>query len=243
MKPTVRSTLRRYGPGGTTQRPPTPRCRRGRAVVRCRTGLVGGWRDGCSPGCLASARLSAAGVSVNAGAANSLLTRRLVTWTGGTATVDPGTRATHHRHDQMRTPWRSIVAAPVAQAGHVAADAARQAGQGRRVARRGCGGPAVGYDRANKRTRKRIESVVEAVVFGVLALSAGKLAAGGAGSSGQTQETFTARVLAFPLGNGVIRTSVRRRPSGRAAGSRPPGWGQPWMGVRIPTAQARSSGR
>ena len=48
----------------------------------------------------------------------------------------------------------------------------------------------------NKRTRKRIESAVEAVVFGVLALSAGKLAAGGAGSTGQAQEAFTARALA-----------------------------------------------
>jgi hypothetical protein len=56
----------------------------------------------------------------------------------------------------------------------------------------------------NKRTRKRIESIAEAVVFGVLALSAGKLAAGGAGSSGQTQETFTARVLALPLGQLLV---------------------------------------
>jgi hypothetical protein len=56
----------------------------------------------------------------------------------------------------------------------------------------------------NKRTRKRIESVAEAAVFGVLALSAGKLAAGGAGSTGQTQEAFTARVLALPLGQLLV---------------------------------------
>lgn len=56
----------------------------------------------------------------------------------------------------------------------------------------------------NKRTRKRIESAAEAVVFGVLALSAGKLAAGaGAGSSGK-QEAFTARVLAQPFGQVLV---------------------------------------
>jgi hypothetical protein len=57
----------------------------------------------------------------------------------------------------------------------------------------------------NKRIRKRIESAVTAVVFGVLAVSAGKLAAGaGAGSSGEQQEAFTARVLALPFGQLLV---------------------------------------
>lgn len=55
-----------------------------------------------------------------------------------------------------------------------------------------------------KRTRKRIESAVEAIVFGVLAFSAGKLAAGGGAGSGETQKTFTARVLALPLGQLLV---------------------------------------
>jgi Domain of Unknown Function (DUF1206) len=57
-----------------------------------------------------------------------------------------------------------------------------------------------------KRTRKRIESAATAVVFGVLAASAGKLAAGGGGSSGNQQETFTARVLALPVGQFLVAT-------------------------------------
>jgi hypothetical protein len=56
----------------------------------------------------------------------------------------------------------------------------------------------------NKRTRKRIESAVMAVVFGVLAVSAGKLAAGGGAGSDNQQETFTARVLALPLGQVLV---------------------------------------
>lgn len=57
----------------------------------------------------------------------------------------------------------------------------------------------------NKRTRKRIESAATAVVFGVLAVSAGKLAAGGgAGSTGEQQEAFTARVLALPSGQVLV---------------------------------------
>ena len=55
-----------------------------------------------------------------------------------------------------------------------------------------------------KRTRKRIESALTAVVFGLLTVNAGKLAAGtgaGAGAdSGNQQKAFTARVLALPLG-------------------------------------------
>jgi Domain of Unknown Function (DUF1206) len=56
----------------------------------------------------------------------------------------------------------------------------------------------------NKRTRKRIESAATAVVFGVLALSAGRLAAGGGAGSDKPQEAFTARVLALPLGQVLV---------------------------------------
>jgi len=56
----------------------------------------------------------------------------------------------------------------------------------------------------NKRTRKRIVSAVEAVVFGVLAVSAGKIAAGGGSGSSEKQEAFTARVLALPLGQVLV---------------------------------------
>jgi hypothetical protein len=56
----------------------------------------------------------------------------------------------------------------------------------------------------NKRTRKRIESALTAVVFGLLALSAGKLAAGGGASSDNQQKAFTARVLALPLGQFLV---------------------------------------
>jgi hypothetical protein len=55
-----------------------------------------------------------------------------------------------------------------------------------------------------KRTRKRIESAVTAVVFGVLAVSAGKLAAGGGAGSDKPQEAITARVLALPLGQMLV---------------------------------------
>jgi putative copper export protein len=56
----------------------------------------------------------------------------------------------------------------------------------------------------NKRTRKRIESAATAVVFGVLAVSAGRLAAGGGAGSDQPQEAFTARVLALPFGQVLV---------------------------------------
>jgi len=56
----------------------------------------------------------------------------------------------------------------------------------------------------NKRIRKRIESALTAVVFGVLAVSAGKLAAGGGAGSDTQQKAFTARVLAFPLGQLMV---------------------------------------
>jgi hypothetical protein len=56
----------------------------------------------------------------------------------------------------------------------------------------------------NKRTRKRVESAVTAVVFGLLAVSAGKLAAGGGAGSDNQQEAFTARVLALPLGQVLV---------------------------------------
>jgi hypothetical protein len=56
----------------------------------------------------------------------------------------------------------------------------------------------------NKRTRKRIVCAVEAIVFGVLAVSAGKLAAGGGAGSSAKQEAFTARVLALPLGQWLV---------------------------------------
>jgi hypothetical protein len=55
-----------------------------------------------------------------------------------------------------------------------------------------------------KRTRKRIVCAVEAVVFGVLAVSAGKLAAGGGAGSSERQEAFTARVLALPAGQVLV---------------------------------------
>jgi hypothetical protein len=56
----------------------------------------------------------------------------------------------------------------------------------------------------HKRTRKRIESAAHAVVFGVLAFSAGKLAAGAGAGSSDHQKTFTARVLALPLGQVLV---------------------------------------
>jgi hypothetical protein len=56
----------------------------------------------------------------------------------------------------------------------------------------------------NKRTRKRVESAATAVVFGLLAVSAGKLAAGAGASSDNQQEAFTARVLALPLGQLLV---------------------------------------
>lgn len=55
-----------------------------------------------------------------------------------------------------------------------------------------------------KRTRKRIESAVMAVVFGLLAVSAGQLAAGGAAGSDNQQEAFTARVLVLPFGQLLV---------------------------------------
>ena len=55
-----------------------------------------------------------------------------------------------------------------------------------------------------KRTRKRIESAATAVVFGALAVSAGKLAAGGGAGSDKPQEAFTARVLALPIGQLIV---------------------------------------
>jgi len=56
----------------------------------------------------------------------------------------------------------------------------------------------------NKRTRKRIESAATAVVFGVLAVSAGRLAAGGGAGSDKPQQAFTARVLALPFGQVLV---------------------------------------
>jgi hypothetical protein len=55
-----------------------------------------------------------------------------------------------------------------------------------------------------KRTRKRIESAGTGVVFAVLAVSAGKLAAGGGAGSNNEQVAFTARVLALPLGQVLV---------------------------------------
>jgi len=55
-----------------------------------------------------------------------------------------------------------------------------------------------------KRIRKRIESALTAVVFGLLAVSAGKLAAGGGAGSDTQQKAFTARVLALPLGQFLV---------------------------------------
>jgi hypothetical protein len=55
-----------------------------------------------------------------------------------------------------------------------------------------------------KRIRKRVESAVTAVVFGLLAVSAGKLAAGGGAGSDNQQEALTARVLALPLGQVLV---------------------------------------
>jgi hypothetical protein len=56
----------------------------------------------------------------------------------------------------------------------------------------------------SKRIRKRVESAVTGVVFGLLAVSAGKLAAGGGAGSDNKQEAFTARVLALPLGQVLV---------------------------------------
>jgi hypothetical protein len=55
-----------------------------------------------------------------------------------------------------------------------------------------------------KRTGKRIVSVVEAIVFGVLAVSAGKLAAGKGSGSSDDRVEFTARVLALPFGQVLV---------------------------------------
>jgi Domain of Unknown Function (DUF1206) len=55
-----------------------------------------------------------------------------------------------------------------------------------------------------KRTLKRIESVATGVVFGVLAVSAAKLAAGGRAGSTNQQEALTARVLALPFGQVLV---------------------------------------
>jgi hypothetical protein len=56
----------------------------------------------------------------------------------------------------------------------------------------------------HKRIRKRIESALTAVLFGLLALSAGKLAAGAGADSGNQQKAFTARVLALPIGQFLV---------------------------------------
>ncbi|MBG0567353.1 DUF1206 domain-containing protein [Actinoplanes aureus] len=58
----------------------------------------------------------------------------------------------------------------------------------------------------HKRIRKRIESALTAVVFGLLAVSAGKLAAGGGAGSDAQQKALTARVLALPLGQLLVGT-------------------------------------
>lgn len=55
-----------------------------------------------------------------------------------------------------------------------------------------------------KRAGKRIVSAATAVVFGVLAFSAGKLAAGGGSGSNRPQEALTARVLALPFGQVLV---------------------------------------
>jgi hypothetical protein len=56
----------------------------------------------------------------------------------------------------------------------------------------------------HKRIRKRIESALTAVLFGLLAVSAGKLAAGAGADSGNQQKAFTARVLALPIGQFLV---------------------------------------
>jgi hypothetical protein len=66
-----------------------------------------------------------------------------------------------------------------------------------------------GYSGVNsdrRRLMRRLASAGEAVVFGVLAFSAGKVAAGGGGggSSNGTQESFTAKVLKLPLGQVLV---------------------------------------
>lgn len=55
-----------------------------------------------------------------------------------------------------------------------------------------------------KRIRKRIENAATAIVFAVLALSAGKLASGGGAGSDDRQEAFTARVLGLPFGQLLV---------------------------------------
>ncbi|WP_433789418.1 DUF1206 domain-containing protein [Actinoplanes sp. CA-252034] len=56
----------------------------------------------------------------------------------------------------------------------------------------------------HKRIRKRIESALTAVLFGLLAVSAGKLAAGAGADSGNQQKALTARVLALPIGQLLV---------------------------------------
>jgi hypothetical protein len=56
----------------------------------------------------------------------------------------------------------------------------------------------------SKRTRKRIVCLVEAAVFAVLAISAGKLVTSGGTGTGETKKTFTAQVLALPFGQALV---------------------------------------
>ncbi|HEX8631842.1 MAG TPA: DUF1206 domain-containing protein, partial [Catenuloplanes sp.] len=55
-----------------------------------------------------------------------------------------------------------------------------------------------------KRRRKRIENAATAIVFAVLAISAGKLASGAGAGTDDRQEEFTARVLALPFGQLLV---------------------------------------
>jgi Domain of Unknown Function (DUF1206) len=61
-----------------------------------------------------------------------------------------------------------------------------------------------GYDSGHRRNVRRIANAAEAVAFGYLAFSAGKVAAGGSGSSDSTQQSFTARVLGLPFGQVLV---------------------------------------
>ncbi len=66
---------------------------------------------------------------------------------------------------------------------------------------------AIGHesDDGAKRAAKRALSIGKAVIYGVLAVSAAKIAAGGSSSGGgSTEETWTAKLMEAPVGQGLV---------------------------------------
>lgn len=61
-----------------------------------------------------------------------------------------------------------------------------------------------GISAGPKRNLRRIGNAAEAVAFGYLAFTAGKVAMGGGASSDHKQETFTARLLGLPFGQVLV---------------------------------------